>query len=94
MDNIGVTDSQLLMAMFTSNHCEYYYYSLFRRLLSSLHANESTSSSPDNEMTDAKEFGEQMKERGNDGKAWIMSHTIQKLQSAQQRGKVEVEWQQ
>ena len=45
-------------------------------------------------MTDAQEFGEMMKERGDDSKAWIVSHTIQKLQTAQQRGKVEVEWQQ
>ena len=67
---------------------------LFRRLLSSLPTDRSTSSSPDNEMTDAKEFGELMKERGDDSKAWIMSYTIQKLQTAQQRGKIEVEWQQ
>ena len=66
----------------------------FRRLLSSLPANNSTSLSPDNEVTDAKEFGKLMKERGDDGKAWIISHTIQKLHTAQQRGKVEVEWQQ
>jgi hypothetical protein len=45
-------------------------------------------------MIDAKVFGELMKERGDDGKAWIKSHTIQKLQTAQERGKVEVEWQQ
>lgn len=67
---------------------------LLRRLLSSLPTNKSTSSSPDSEMTDAQEFGEMMKERGDDSKAWIVSHTIQKLQTAQQRGKVEVEWQQ
>ncbi len=67
---------------------------LFRRLLSTLPTNKSTASSPDNAMIDAKLFGELMKERGDDGKAWIKSHTIQKLQTAQERGKVEVEWQQ
>ena len=67
---------------------------LFRRLLSSLPTNKSTSSLPDSEMTNAQEFGERMKERGEDSKAWIVSHTIQKLQTAQQRGKVEVDGQQ
>lgn len=67
---------------------------LFRRLLSSLPTMNKSSSLPDNEMTNAREFGELMKERGDDSKAWIISHTIQKLQTAQQRGKIEVEWQQ
>ena len=62
--------------------------------MSCLPTNKSTPSLPDNEMTDAKEFGELMKEKGDDNKAWIMSYTIQKLQTAQQKGKIEVEWQQ
>ena len=49
---------------------------------------------PDCRMDDAKEFGELMKQFGDNYKAWVLSHTIEKLKDAQQRGKAEVEWQQ
>ena len=51
-------------------------------------------SSPNGTVDTAKELGELMKQFGDGHKAWIMTHTIERLKEAQQRGKFEVDWQQ